>query len=32
MYNTEFVQFFRFLPPQGDYSPIQLYFMRKRDD
>jgi SAM-dependent methyltransferase len=30
MYNTEFVRFFRFLPPQGDFSPIQLYFMRKR--
>jgi ubiquinone/menaquinone biosynthesis C-methylase UbiE len=32
LYNTEFVRFFRFLPPQGDYSPIQLYFMRKRSD
>jgi ubiquinone/menaquinone biosynthesis C-methylase UbiE len=29
MYNTEFVRFFRLLPPQGDYSPIQLYLMRK---
>jgi SAM-dependent methyltransferase len=29
LYNTELVKFFRFLPPQGDYSPIQLYFMRK---
>jgi ubiquinone/menaquinone biosynthesis C-methylase UbiE len=29
LYNTEFVRFFRFLPPQGDYSPIQLYFLRK---
>ena len=28
-YNTDFVKFFRFLPVQGDYSPIQLYFMRK---
>jgi SAM-dependent methyltransferase len=30
LYNTEFVKFFRFLPPQGDYSPIQLYLLRKR--
>ena len=30
IYNTEFVRFFRFLPPQGDFSPIQLYLMRKR--
>jgi ubiquinone/menaquinone biosynthesis C-methylase UbiE len=29
LYNTEFVRFFRFLPPEGDYSPIQLYFLRK---
>lgn len=29
LHNTEFVKFFRFLPPQGDYSPIQLYFLRK---
>lgn len=29
LHNTEFVKFFRFLPPQGDFSPIQLYFMRK---
>jgi ubiquinone/menaquinone biosynthesis C-methylase UbiE len=29
LYNTEFVRFFRFLPPQGDYSPIQMYFLRK---
>jgi SAM-dependent methyltransferase len=29
MYNTEFVKFFRFLPPQGLYSPIQLFFLRK---
>jgi ubiquinone/menaquinone biosynthesis C-methylase UbiE len=29
LYNTEFVRFFRFLPPQGDHSPIQLYFMRR---
>jgi ubiquinone/menaquinone biosynthesis C-methylase UbiE len=32
MYNTEFVRFFRFLPPQGNYSPIQLYFLRKTGD
>lgn len=29
LYNTEFVKFFRFLPPHGDYSPIQLYFLQK---
>lgn len=29
LYNTEFVRFFRFLPPQGDYSPIQLFLLRK---
>ena len=29
LHNTEFVKFFRFLPPQGDFSPIRLYFMRK---
>ena len=29
LHNTEFVKFFRFLPPQGDFSPIQLYFLRK---
>ena len=28
-YNTDFVKFFRFLPVQGDYSPIQLFFMSK---
>lgn len=28
-YNTDFVKFFRFLPVQGEYSPIQLFFMRK---
>jgi hypothetical protein len=30
LYNTEFVRFFRFLPPQGDYSPIQVFLLRKR--
>jgi ubiquinone/menaquinone biosynthesis C-methylase UbiE len=29
LYNTEFVKFFRFLPPQGEYSPIQLFLLRK---
>jgi len=29
-YNTEFVRFFRFLPPQGDYAPIQLSPLRRR--
>lgn len=29
LYNTEFVKFFRGLPPQGDLSPIQLFFLRK---
>ena len=31
LHNTEFVKFFRFLPPQGNFSPIQLYFLRKID-
>lgn len=31
LYNTEFVRFFRFLPPEGDFSPIQLFFLRKRE-
>ena len=30
MYNTEFVKFFRFMAPHGEYSPIQLFFLRKR--
>ena len=29
LYNTEFVGFFRFLPPSGDFSPIQLFLLRK---
>lgn len=28
--NTEFVKFFSFLPPVGNYSPIQAYVLRKR--
>lgn len=28
--NTEFVRFFSFLPPIGNYSPIQAYVLRKR--
>lgn len=27
--NTEFVKFFSFLPPIGNYSPIQAYVLRK---
>jgi ubiquinone/menaquinone biosynthesis C-methylase UbiE len=30
LYNTEFVKFLSFLPPIGDYSPIQLYVLEKR--
>jgi SAM-dependent methyltransferase len=29
LYNTEFVKFFGFLPPQGEFSPIQLYFLQR---
>ena len=32
VYNSEFVKFFRFLPPSGDYSPIQLLHLRRRGD
>jgi SAM-dependent methyltransferase len=32
LYNTEFVKFFRFLAPQGEYSPIQLFFLQKVSD
>jgi SAM-dependent methyltransferase len=28
-YNTEFVKFFNFLPPHGEFSPVQLYFLAK---
>jgi SAM-dependent methyltransferase len=31
LYNTEFVKFFQFLPPIGNYSPIQLFLLRKID-
>jgi ubiquinone/menaquinone biosynthesis C-methylase UbiE len=31
IYNTHFVKFFRFLPPIGNYSPIQVYLLRRRD-
>jgi SAM-dependent methyltransferase len=29
LYNTEFVKFFQFLPPQGAFSPIQLFYLQK---
>lgn len=29
LYNTEFIRFFRFLPPTGNYAPIQLFLVRK---
>lgn len=32
LYNTEFVKFFRFAPPHGEFSPIQLFFLRKPAD
>jgi len=32
LYNTEFVKFFRFAPPHGNFSPIQLFFLKKLDD
>ena len=28
--NTEFVKFFSFLPPVGNYSPIQVFLLRKK--
>lgn len=31
MYNTEFVRFFRSLPPEGDFAPIQLFVLRRLD-
>ncbi|MBA3502958.1 MAG: class I SAM-dependent methyltransferase [Myxococcota bacterium] len=31
IYNTHFVKFFRFLPPVGNYSPIQVYLLRRRE-
>lgn len=30
VYNSEIVRFFDFLPPRGDYSPIQLHVFRRR--
>lgn len=32
LYNTHFVKFFAFLPPMGNYAPIQLFVLRKRAD
>ncbi|HZQ74396.1 MAG TPA: class I SAM-dependent methyltransferase [Burkholderiales bacterium] len=29
-YNTHLVKFFSFLPPQGNYSPIQFYLLKRR--
>jgi ubiquinone/menaquinone biosynthesis C-methylase UbiE len=29
-YNTHFVRFFSYLPPLGNYSPIQFYLLRRR--
>jgi SAM-dependent methyltransferase len=29
LYNTEFVRFFRFLPPHGEFSPIQPFLLRR---
>jgi ubiquinone/menaquinone biosynthesis C-methylase UbiE len=29
-YNTHLVKFFSFLPPMGNYSPIQFYLLRRR--
>jgi SAM-dependent methyltransferase len=28
-YNTAFVKFFRFLPPEGNFAPIQLFLLRR---
>lgn len=30
--NTEFVKFFSFLPPVGNYSPIQLYILKRKEN
>ena len=30
LYNTHLVKFFSFLPPMGNYAPIQFYLLRKR--
>lgn len=29
--NTEFVKFFSFLPPHGEYSPIQAFLLQRRE-
>lgn len=29
--NTEFVKFFSFLPPRGEYSPIQAFLLERRE-
>jgi hypothetical protein len=29
-YNTAFVSFFNFLPPSGNFSPIQLFLLKRR--
>lgn len=29
-YNTHLVKFFSFLPPMGNYSPIQIYLLKRR--
>jgi ubiquinone/menaquinone biosynthesis C-methylase UbiE len=29
LYNTHLVKFFRFLPPMGNYSPIQIYVLQR---
>jgi SAM-dependent methyltransferase len=30
LYNTEFVRFFRILPPHGEFSPIQPFLLRRK--
>ena len=30
LYNTHLVKFFSFLPPMGNYSPIQFYVLKKK--
>lgn len=30
--NTEFVKFFSFLPPIGNYSPIQVYILKRKEN
>ena len=30
LYNTHFVKFFSVLPPMGNYSPIQIYLLKRR--